>query len=135
MYSFKLYLTLALGAFLSANAAPINASQDPFAICDGFALESLGTETIKAGQSVDVKWEVGDSLVNDFQAIELFNKHGLITDLYVGHTPATDLSKSVIVTIPSHVEINNGDYWFRIWGETTKGPHCILISDNFKLTQ
>ncbi|KAJ2956601.1 hypothetical protein NQZ79_g7555 [Umbelopsis isabellina] len=135
MYSFKLYLTLALGALLSANAAPINASQDPFAICNGFALESLGTSTIKDGQSIEVKWQVGDSLVKDFQAIELFNKYGLITDLYVGHTPATDLSKTVSVNVPSHVELNDGEYWFRIWGETSKGPHCILISDNFKLTQ
>jgi hypothetical protein len=131
----KLCLALAACSFFTAQAAPVARSEDPFAICKGFALESLGTSTIKLGDSVDVKWQVDGSLVQDFTAIELFNSQGLIKDLYIGHTPASELSKQVQVTYAENQSPNNGDYWFRIWGRTSKGPDCVLISNKFQLVQ
>lgn len=128
-------MAMAACSILAAQAAPIASSNDPFAICKGFELESLGTSTIKLGDNVNVKWQTGGSLVENFTAIELFNNQGLIKDLYVGHTPASDHSKEVQVTYPENQSPNNGEYWFRIWGRTSKGPDCVLISNKFQLVE
>ncbi|KAH8552593.1 hypothetical protein BGW37DRAFT_489540 [Umbelopsis sp. PMI_123] len=135
MYSSQYLVALATSFFLTAQAVPITRSEDPFAICNGFELHSLGFSTVKVGQSVDVKWETGSSLVENFSAIELFNSSGLIKDLYVGHTPATEGSKTVNVEFPENQGPNGNQYWFRIWGRTSKGPDCILISDKFNIDE
>jgi hypothetical protein len=137
MYIPTYLIALAASFFVATTqAAPLVArDEDPFAICDGFALDPLSMTTYKVGDSVAVKWQLGDSLVANFAAIELFNSSGLIKDLYVGQTPATELSKTVTVSFPENQGPNENDYWFRIWGRTSKGPDCILISDKFNLEQ
>ncbi|KAI9285451.1 hypothetical protein BC943DRAFT_323367 [Umbelopsis sp. AD052] len=136
MYIPKYLIALAASFFVATQAAPLTTrDEDPFAICDGFALDPLTVSTIKVGDSVAVKWQLGGSLVVNFSAIELFNSSGLIKDLYVGQTPATELSKTVEVVFPENQGPNENEYWFRIWGRTSKGPDCILISDQFHMEE
>jgi len=90
------------------------------------------TTTYTVGENITVRWDLGHSLVTRFVAIELFSFKGLIQNMWIGKMPAVKRSKKITLNVNANVMIP-GTYFFRVWGESSKGPACITYSKSFRL--
>jgi hypothetical protein len=89
-------------------------------------------ETYTVGSYVTLQWELGNSEVTRFLAVELFNFKGLLEDLWIGNISAIETSMRVNMKAHPNVKIP-GTYFLRIWGESPNGPMCTTYSKLFRL--